>query len=411
MGKAAVPTEGGDRRGRRLAVLSGAVGLLALLAPVATAAAATVGVGKFEGEFQITAAPGEVNDLLINASGPREEASITIEDRAAPLSAGTGCAPEGSAIRCDGVGFLMAKTLDGDDRLTITGSPQDLQITATLGAGDDAALIDGLTACLDAGPGDDVVRVGVATDACSIDGVSGNDQLFGGPGTDRLNGGAGRDQLDGGAGDDYLSGDADGDRLAGGPGGDISLEGGTGDDRIEGGEGNDFLGEGTGDDVLLGGAGNDSFSFGFGSSGNDQLLGGAGLDSLFYLGAGFELHLDSVANDRERGSRERDRIDVESALFVSRVNDRDGPPSVYGSGDDVITGDAQANRFTTQRGDDRVTGGGGADVISTGHGDDVIGAADGKRDARIDCGGGTDHAVVDPADRARHCERVEVVRR
>lgn len=392
--------------------MAATAGLVVMAASVATADAATVKAGQFEGDLQIIAPPGEVNDLLVTASGPRNEATITVEDRATPLIAGSGCSAVGSVVICDGVGFLMAKIRDRDDRLDVTGNPQDLQITATLGAGDDVATIDGLTPCIDAGPGDDVVRTATETDACSINGGSGDDQLFGSPGQDRLNGGAGRDPLDGAAGTDYLDGGPDNDRLRGGPGSDIQLDGGTGEDRIEGGAGGDFLDEGPGDDVLLGGAGNDGFSFTFyGSGGRDQLLGGAGFDSLSYLGAGFELHVDSVANDRERGSHDRDRIVVESARFRSRVNDGDGPPTVYGSGDDVAVGDAEANRFITERGRDRVIGGGGSDTISTGGDDDRILAADGRRDRRIDCGRGDDRVVVDQFDLPRHCEQVKVLHR
>ena len=84
----------------------------------------------------------------------------------------------------------------------------------------------------------------------SVDGLDGDDRIFGGVGDDTLRGGAGSDEI----------------------------ESGSGDDLIEGGEGDDFLRSGHGDDQIYGGAGNDVIVDVF--SGSDRLDGGGGDDRL-----------------------------------------------------------------------------------------------------------------------------------
>jgi Ca2+-binding RTX toxin-like protein len=48
-------------------------------------------------------------------------------------------------------------------------------------------------------------------------------------------------------------------------------------------------------------------------------------------------------------------------------------------------------------------GGGGVDTLLGGAGSDTIYAADGERDV-VDCGAGSDRAIVDAFDRATGCE-------
>ena len=59
-----------------------------------------------------------------------------------------------------------------------------------------------------------------------------------------------------------------------------------------------------------------------------------------------------------------------------------------------------------QRGDDRLNGGLGSDYLVAGHGDDIVRADDGIADAVVDCGPGTDIALVDPSDAPKGCEHV-----
>jgi len=69
-----------------------------------------------------------------------------------------------------------------------------------------------------------------------------------------------------------------------------------------------------------------------------------------------------------------------------------------GRGDDRITGGPGA---------DRIIGGRGQDLARGGAGNDTLNMRDGSRDVRIDCGAGTDRAILDRIDpRPRNCERV-----
>ena len=105
----------------------------------------------------------------------------------------------------------------------------------------------------------------------TIDGLGGDDRLFGGFGNDNLFGGDGNDLIDGGNGDDLIDGGNGNDKLFGK----------AGDDFLDGGAGNDILDGSLGLDQLNGGEGNDQL---FGGPGDDILLGGTGADTL--TGAG-----------------------------------------------------------------------------------------------------------------------------
>ena len=110
-----------------------------------------------------------------------------------------------------------------------------------------------------------------------IDGGAGNDLMVGGPGDDNrpceftafvdpqaaLTGGPGDDTIVGGPGNDSMNGIFDDDRLFGGPGNDLLRDGSPADrDRLFGGPGNDTLDarDGVGSDFIDGGAGNDDCS-------------------------------------------------------------------------------------------------------------------------------------------------------
>jgi hypothetical protein len=116
-----------------------------------------------------------------------------------------------------------------------------------------------------------------------------------------------------------------------------------------------------------------------GEAGADLLIGGRRADEL-EGGAG---------DDDVRGGAGDDTVDGDG-LFVR------------GAGDDVMRGGG---------GDDHIGGGvdePGRDVFLGGGGDDFCDAKDGRRDVRIDCGGGRDDALrpdsFDP--RSRRCEEI-----
>jgi Ca2+-binding RTX toxin-like protein len=101
-----------------------------------------------------------------------------------------------------------------------------------------------------------------------VNGLGGNDVMFGGNKTDVLVGGSGDDVMLGGGGDDGLFGGQGNDLMFGGKGAD-NLRGGAGNDRMFGGVGNDVMDGGVGDDTLVGGRGNDIMT---GGAGADRFL-------------------------------------------------------------------------------------------------------------------------------------------
>lgn len=137
---------------------------------------------------------------------------------------------------------------------------------------------------------------------------------------------------------------------------DDVLEGTAFGDTLRGLEGRDLLrGAGAGD-CLEGGEGSDVLA---GGPGDDRLLGGVGGDRL------------------------------------------------YGDdGNDVLKGGTKNDVLFGGPGDDQLYGQSGADRLQGGAGNDLLNARDGVRE-RIDCGPGSDRAVVDRRDRVTACERVE----
>lgn len=233
--------------------------------------------------------------------------------------------------------------------------------------------------------------------------------------------------VDGGIGADALDGNAGNDRLTGGPGND-ALRGELGDDRLDGGDGDDSL-EGFGLDS--GDTGNDT-------SGRDVYVGGAGFDLVDYTARTdpLTLDLDGVADDGASGEGDLIGADIER-LYGGAGNDvLTGSPAVnwlYGYGgddtlvggpaDDVLKGGNNADRLFGQDGGDALDGGAGDDLLDGGPGADAfdgdggfsgadrILARDGTAE-NINCGAGSDSAVVDASDTtlfsgADGCESVD----
>jgi Ca2+-binding RTX toxin-like protein len=74
---------------------------------------------------------------------------------------------------------------------------------------------------------------------------------------------------------------------------------------------------------------------------------------------------------------------------------------------DALTGSRRSDTISGGKGDDVITGLTGRDCLDGEAGDDRIDARDGDAD-RVDCGSGSDTAVLDPLDRATGCEQVSV---
>ena len=151
-----------------------------------------------------------------------------------------------------------------------------------------------------------------------IMGTSVGDVIRGSGGADLIQGGAGNDRLAGLLGDDVIQGDG-------------------GSDTLLGGEGNDILTGGTGNDVINGGKGIDTAIF----TGTAKMVVSLGLTGAQATGQGSDT-LNSVENVRS------------------------------GSGNDILTGNGQANLLDGAAGNDKLMGGFGNDTLLGGSGNDTL---------------------------------------
>jgi len=162
----------------------------------------------------------------------------------------------------------------------------------------------------------------------ALDGLAGDDRLFGDIGDDSLSGGEGNDTIEGRDGSDALFGGLGNDELHGGRGAD-SLDGGDGNDTLYGESGMDTLAGGLGDDVLSGGASDDTL---IGDAGNDTLLGGTGNDTLLAStgsdvvdgGEGSDVITASIGTHVLSGGEGNDVYLIEAGTqLISGIQDRD----------------------------------------------------------------------------------------
>jgi Ca2+-binding RTX toxin-like protein len=283
-----------------------------------------------------------------------------------------------------------------------------------------------------------------------VEGSAGNDRLsVYDDDTDgvpiQIHGNAGNDEIE-----DAFGGSA-GRTLTGGPGNDV-VHGYHGNDTIDGGDGNDTVDGHDGNDQVRGGAGDDvMWGDHYYGPGADLLDGGPGTDTTEEWGIPSDLtnqprtsvSLDGVANDGRPG--EGDNVIAIERVRVSVVGDyvgtdgpdeikvinpgNEGPSSLSGRGgndilvaedfDDTVDGGAGDDTVEGGHGNDTVTGGPGRDTIygdaTSSHcswysckvpfGNDTINARDGEVD-NVDCGIGTDQAIVDTVDIVANCENV-----
>ena len=279
----------------------------------------------------------------------------------------------------------------GNDFLGISDLPAAMAVTANGGDGDDDLRddSDAVTALrtFTGGAGNDEVL-----------GYSGPDHMDGGPGNDKLDGGADADTVLGGDGNDELAGD----KYAA-PAPDV-IDGGAGFDAVDEwsqpsenvnpfvsvtqeGQANDGR-PGEGDNVT-GIEKITAHSAGLyqGTSGNDDIWVWAN------VGTGASTIRGLEGDDKLTGLDQPETIDG-------------------GPGDDVLQGGFGDDDITGGPGRDRILGDGGSSCDYFGctvpFGNDTIRARDGEADS-IDCGLGTDTAIVDPVDTvAGTCETVDV---
>jgi len=263
----------------------------------------------------------------------------------------------------------------------------------------------------------------------TINGLDGNDRLFGKGGDDTLNGGNGNDYLDGGTGNDILQGGAGNDTLQGRSGHD-TMSGGTGDDvyyvddpseqvvenpgegtdlirtsvffsmpanvenlYVIGSAGVDIFGNSL-PNLIVGGPGNDNID---GGSGADTIKGGGGNDSLYgaanstlYGGTGddtYSLHDGSVAVI-ERSGEGVDTVLLGGINYTLPDNVENGTIAFYegttgltldGNGlDNHLIGNSGGDNLHGFDGNDTLEGGGGGDSLIGGNGNDTLDGGDGN---------------------------------
>jgi Ca2+-binding RTX toxin-like protein len=156
----------------------------------------------------------------------------------------------------------------------------------------------------------------------------------------------------------------------------VLASGGGGDDTIDasaanrtlilsGGSGNDTLIGSTQNDTLNGDSGNDTL---IGGGGGDTLNGGTGTDAASYAGSVAAITVDLSNPGNNTGDAVGDTYNSIEKL-------------IGGSGDDTLTGDANANIMEGDAGNDTLNGGAGDDTLIGGAGGDTLDGGTGTNTA------------------------------
>jgi Ca2+-binding RTX toxin-like protein len=319
-----------------------------------------------------TAEPGcETTTGTTKAVHPRDRTKVSVGEVVAE-PAGTGGAP-GS------VDVYLAGS-EGNDTVTAAYTAGGVEFHLTGGAEFDASandaggctLVEPTTATCPLGAPLSTSPDVPPLDAILLAGLGGNDTIS----APNFPDGTSVVEL-GGEGDDTLNGGPSEDVLVDGPG--------TGADTLNAGAGDDALLHNGGKDVLEGGPGSDLF-LSVSVCDGERIIGGIG-----------------GANDRDNASWARlggggvyanlatgvaGRVAGESPTCPGETFDHlEGISDLEGSeGSDVLIGDEASNQLLGHT---------GADIYRAMGGEDTVFANSGSRDLAIDCGEGTDAAVID----------------
>lgn len=362
-----------------------AAAVAALAAVPSTAAASSL---TYEGgTLVVRAAPGEANFVTLSGG---DTGRIAVSDAGALTFPGDRCtqlSPDYPA-QCDLPGAVRVELGDGNDNGFVMHDVPAIPIT------------------YDGGPGADQLKA-AATSGVTFLGGDGKDELTSEGGNDVLHGGEGDDTVIGGAGDDQVFGDGGDDLLK--PdnytdGNDL-VDGGPGFDQVDDWADNTSANRGKRVTITMDGIAND------GRPGEADNVVGVEFIKAFAPGS----YSMTEGPDRVESYAPSD-------LGPSTIAGLGGDDVLLaGNGSQTIDGGAGNDQIEGGFGDDVLTGGPGRDTIAadfTGsqcgvlqsctlpHGDDVVYARDGESDT-IDCGVGTDRAVVDAVDTVSNCETVE----
>ncbi len=405
-------------------LICGVAILAMLLLPAAAQAAFQVTV---DGNYPLPSGTGPV--LLMQGSNAADDVVVSYEPGIARIVSteaigdsdgpGTGACNhpdilQATVITCD-LSILSDNSWvingnDGDDAITVTNHPTNVNVYLFGGAGSDT---------LTGGPGiesfygDDADGVvDCTTNSCNDvirDGL-GNDHVFGGPGDDvlvqsALAGGPDLDQdnvqLDGGTDTVTYAERAASHAVtvrighgggSGTPGEEDNLEDGV--ERVVGTGGNDTFRttSSTNDLVFDGAAGNDTF---IASPFTETFIGGAGVDTVTWADAVFAFTgitgtANGIADDGAAGVADDVRSDIER-IIGSAGNDTLLGAAVAGC---RIAGGSGADTLTAPATGCILEGGNGADVLNGGVGSDTIrpGASGTASSDQVTFGGGADTA-------------------
>jgi len=335
---------------------------------------AVIGKAQLAESIQLFAQPTiELSSGKISVEATNFNDVITIEE-ITPLQNVSFNNPFGGSSF--GKGSLGTIPLAPQIRVTVANEAGDVLQQESFDAADVQRLdVKGLA-------GSDTIRNRTALPA-TIDGGSGDDDLFGGSGIDTINGKDGDDRIygnegadiiNGGNGDDYIYAGEGNDRARGWSGND-HIYGSEGDDNLRGDDGNDVLVSHNGNDYLYGGNDNDVLN---GGSGEDYMDGGYGEDTMY----------GGADNDRMYGGNNDDVMFGESGndtMYGQNGNDEmDG-----GSNDDTMNGGSGNDEMNGGSGRDTMDGSTGNDVMSGGASNDTMNGSDGNDTMRGDSGNDT----------------------
>jgi Ca2+-binding RTX toxin-like protein len=387
--------------------INGAV-LLGAGADTYDAAGGTQTGGVFGGGGNDSLTGGAGDDLLLGGLGDDTLAGAGGLDTVSYADiTGGGVAVDLSLATAQNTGAAGVDTLSGFENLTGSDGADTLK-----GDGGANVLTGGAGAdVVNGGAGNDVVYGGA--DGDSVDGGDGNDTVYGGAGGDSIYGGAGNDVLYandaannpdeasdflfdilgtntfyGGFADVAAFESATGavtiDLAAGtavGPGFSDTLvnidsaRGSNFADVISGSSAANNLDGLSGDDLIYGGAGADRV---MGGAGNDTLHGG-GDDDILEGGLGDDTLFGDAGSDVARYYDATSAVTVSLAITTAQNTGGAGADTLIGienllgsSFNDVLTGDAGANRIDGSQGADAMAGGLGDDTYVVDNTGDVV---------------------------------------
>ncbi|MFI3194494.1 MAG: hypothetical protein QX195_01605 [Methylococcaceae bacterium] len=231
-------------------------------------------------------------------------------------------------------------TTTADPRLPI-GTPRDMPIKLYGDVQVDTSIIvDGFYKPVSTFPANDI-----------LNGLDGNDIIYGKDLEDDLSGGIGNDTLYGGNDQDFLYGQ-DGNDL---------LYGEQDADYLDGGVGNDSLDGGLGLDTLIGGSGNDTYYLGYDVL--DVIKDNGVSSDIDTVIMPYQLPKYTLPRGIEIGT-------IASGTAASSLTGNDS--------NNVLTGNDGNNTLNGQTGNDSLVGGSGNDSLEGGTGNDTVTAGEGN---------------------------------